>query len=151
MAMRPSAHKDDVIRERAGAASPARREECVRMRLDVALDLMVCGGLLAGMSFLGQHLQADFRRSTLFAGLVGGGLCVLWGILGRRGTRCRWSAMGTLAAVACVFVSQVAKSWETSASVDPMGRAVGTLMMLAVAFCLGLVAILAWESRNPKR
>ena len=121
------------------------------MSLEVAFDLVLCGVLLAGLSFLARHLQPDLPRATLFAGLVGGGLCVLWGVMGRRGTRCRGAAMVTLAAVACVFVRQAVQSWEASAAVESKGRMVAALMMLLVVFCVGMLANLAQEGKGPQR
>ena len=129
---------------KAPAARPAER---VRLSLEMAVDLVLCGALLAGLSLLAQHLQPDLQRATLITGLAGGGLCVLWGVLGRRGTRCRAVAMVTLAAVLCVFVRQAVQSWEASAAGESKARMVTALMTVLVVFCVGMVANLAREGK----
>lgn len=129
-------------------AAPARAAERLRMSLEVALDLALCGVLLAGLPFLARYLQPDLRRGTLLIGCVGGGLCVLWGILGRRGVRCRWGALVTLAAVACVFVRQAVHSWTASAAVGSKGRMVAAMMMLLAVFCVGMLANLVQEEKG---
>ncbi len=120
------------------------------MGADVAFDLLLCGLLLAGLSLLAQHLQPGFQRVTLFAGLLGGGLCVLWAVLGRRGTRCRVVTVVTLAVVACVFVRQAVLSWGASAANESKGRPVAVLMFISVVFCAGMLANLARDGKHAQ-
>jgi peptidoglycan/LPS O-acetylase OafA/YrhL len=120
------------------------------MSMEVAFDLVLCGALLVGSSFLAQRLQPDLQRVTLFTGLAGGGLCVLWGVLGRRGTRCHGCAMVTLAAAACVCVRQAVQSWNASPAIESKGRIVAALMMVLVVFCVGMLANLAQEGKGPQ-
>jgi peptidoglycan/LPS O-acetylase OafA/YrhL len=148
--MRASAPKEQVINTPDANAPPARAAVRLRMSLEVALDLALCGGLAAGLSFLAQYQQPDFSRATLFTGLVGGGLCVLWAVLGRRGTRCRGGAMVTLAAIACMFVRQAVHSWEASAEGESKGRMVAALMTMLVVFCVGMLANLVREGKDPQ-
>jgi hypothetical protein len=120
------------------------------MSSEVALDLALCGALLAGLSFLAQHLQPDFHRATLLFGLLGGALCVLWSVLGRRGTRCRGLAMATLAVIAIVFARQALRSWGAAASIGSKDRIVVALMVVLVGFCVGMVANLVRESKGHR-
>jgi hypothetical protein len=76
------------------------------MSVNVALDLGVCGVLLSGISMVSNYLEPEFVRATLLTGLVGGGLCMLWAVLGRRGRPCRGVAMATLLVAACTFAWQ---------------------------------------------
>jgi hypothetical protein len=99
MPMPPSTHKDQAATASDAKPPPTRADGRVRMSLTVAMDLVVCGVLLAGLSTVARYLDPDLARLTFFTGVVGGALCVLWAILGRRGTRCGWGAMGTLVAV----------------------------------------------------
>ena len=119
--------------------------------MEMALDLVVCGLLLASLTFLAQYLQPNLSRGTLPAGLVGGGLCILWGVLGRRGTRCRGGAMVTLVAVACVLVRQAIQSWDVSAGAEPKGRMVAALMAVLVLCCVGMLGALVWEGKKAIR
>jgi len=127
------------------AARPAGRET---LSLEAALDLVVCGLLLAGLSFLAHHLQPSLWHGTLTTGLAGGGLCILWGAQGRGGTFCRRGGMLTLALGACVFVHQAAQSWAASAAGESKGRMVAALMTVLVLCCLGMVATLAQEGKK---
>jgi 4-hydroxybenzoate polyprenyltransferase len=120
------------------------------MSFEVAADLVVCGVLPAGLSVLARHVQPDFQRATLLTGLVGGGLCIVWGILGRRGTRGRGGAMVTLAAVACVFVRQAVLSWRSSAEGGSKSRMVMALMAVLVVFCAGMLANLIRERKKDR-
>jgi peptidoglycan/LPS O-acetylase OafA/YrhL len=120
------------------------------MGLEGAIDLVLCGVLLAGLSFLAQHFQPDLPRLTFFTGVAGGGLCFLWGFLGRRRPGCRVGAMVTLATVACVFVRQAVQSWETSAGGEAKGRPVAVLVTLLVVFCIGVLANLTQEGKGHK-
>lgn len=146
--MPSSADKEQISSAPAASPSPAQSAERVRLSMEVALDLVLCGAFLAGLCGLAQHLQPDFQCATLVTGLVGGGLCVLWGVLGRRGTYCRGGAMATLAAVACVLVRQAVHSWAAAAAGEPKGRLVAALMMVLVAFCVGMLANVAQERRR---
>jgi len=146
--MPSSAHKEQVITVPAANARPARAAARLRMSVDVALDLVLCGVLLAGLSLVARHLQPDLSSLTLFTGLVGGGLCVLWGVLGRRGTRCRGGAMVTLVTVACVLVCQAVQSWEASGEGGSKGRMVTALMAVLVVFCVGMLVNLVREGKK---
>ncbi len=132
----------------APAARPAGSEP---LSLEAAYDLVVCGLLLAGLTFLAQRLQPNLLRWTLPAGLVGGGLCVVWGVLGRRGVRCHGGALVTLVAVACLLVGQAIQSWDASAGAEPKGRMVAALMAVLVLCCAGMLGILVWEDKQTIR
>ena len=129
---------------------PAPPTERARLSLELVIDLVLCGVLLAGLSLLAQHLQPDFPRVSLLTGLVGGGLCVLWGVLGGRTARVRVGAMVTLAAVACVLVRQAVQSWEVSTRGTSNGRMVAALMTVLVVFSVGMLTNLAREGKGPQ-
>jgi len=145
--MPASVHKEQVITGPVASALPAQPAERWRMSVEVAYDLVLCGVLMGGLGFLAQHLQLELLRATRFIGLVGGGLCILWGVLGRRGTpRCE-GAMVTLAVVVCVFVYQAVQSCATSTQGEPQHRNVALLMMVLVVFCAGTLANLIRERK----
>ena len=97
--MPPSALKERVISNPETPRPSAPSAERVHLSLALVIDLVLCGVLFAGLSLLAQHLQPNFPRVTLLTGLVGGGFCVLWGVLGGRTARVRAGALVTLAAV----------------------------------------------------
>lgn len=116
--------------------------------LELAVDLALCGGLMAGLSLLAQHLQPDFQPVTLFTGLVGGGLCVLWGVLGRRRGQCRGGAKVTLVVVACVFAFQAWQSWAASTEGESKPRIVMLMMTVLIMFCAGTLSNLSREGKR---
>jgi len=128
---------------------PARAErKRSSMSLVTAFDLVLCGVLLAAICLLAQHLEPDLPRMTLLTGLVGGGLCVFWGALGRRTTRCRAGAMVTLALVAYVLARQAVQSWGISSEGESHGRIVAALMTVLVVFCVGMWIKLAHAGKG---
>lgn len=122
--------------------------EQVPLSLELAIDLALCGGCMAGLSLLAQHLQPDFQPVTLFTGLGGGGLSILWGVLGRRRGQCRGGAKVTLVVVACVFAFQAWQSWEASTEGESKHRIVMLMMTVLVVFCVGILASLSREGKR---
>jgi hypothetical protein len=148
--MPPSARKQEVVPALEAGAPPARTAAPCPMSLELALDLVLCGVFVIGLSFLAQQLQPDLHHATLFVGVVAGGLCIGWGVLGRRGTRCHGGAVLTLAVMACVFVLQAYGSWEAPATPGSKPGPVFALMMVLVVFCVGVLAKVAQEGRRPE-
>lgn len=64
---------------------PSRQEDRSNMRMSIkpVIELVLGGVLLAGLTVLARHVQPDLPRLTFYSGLVGGGLCVLYGALRR--------------------------------------------------------------------
>jgi hypothetical protein len=147
--MPSSDHKNQVTGDPVAATTSVRTAERMPLSFDVALDLALYGVLLVGLNLTARHLLPAFPLLTLFTGLVGGGLCILWAVLGRRGTRCRGSAMVTLAVVACVFVPQAVQSWAVSTESRWNDRKVALLMTLLVFFCAAMLAKLVREGKAP--
>ena len=92
--MPTSKSTDQVASDPAANSTFRQAAEQAPLNLDMALELVLCGVLLAGLSLLAQHLHPELSRPTLFSGLGGGGLCVLWGVLARRTTRYRAGGAG---------------------------------------------------------
>jgi peptidoglycan/LPS O-acetylase OafA/YrhL len=113
-------------------------------------ELVVCGVLFAGLSLVAQHLQPEVERLTVYTGLVGGALCVLWGLRGQRWPRCRTWAMVMLGLMACVFGYQGVESWRTPAEGESDDRAVTALMTVMVVFCTGTLLNLAQEGKDTQ-
>lgn len=119
------------------------------MSSDLAFELVLCGALLAGLSVLARHLQPDFPLPTLCVGLAGGGLCVLWGVLGGHRRCRRVGAMVTTASVACLMAWQGVHSWADSLRGEPNARIVTALMTVLVVVCIGTCANLVHEATAP--
>jgi peptidoglycan/LPS O-acetylase OafA/YrhL len=132
----------------ASVAPPRRAAERLRIRPELALDLVLCGALAAGLPFLARHFQPDLPRRTVVLGLVGGGLCVLWSRLGRLGLFSRVGAMVTLAAVAFLFLFQAVQSWPAASTPESRVRMAATLMVVLAVFCVGTLANLTKEGEG---
>ena len=129
----------------ASAAPPQRAAQRSCWRPELALGLVLCGALAAGLPFLARHFQPDIPRRTVVLGLVGGGLCLLWSVLRRLGLSSRVGAMVTLAAMAFVFVFQGVQSWQAAAAPESKSRMAAALMVVLSVFCVGTLANLAKE------
>ena len=134
---------------RVADAPPACPNPRPGLSLELALDLVICGAALAGLSLLARYLQPDFPVPTLGAGLAGGALCVLWGVLGWWNVRGRGGAMATLVLLACVFLFQAARSWQAAAVADSKGRMVAALLVVVLTLCVGMLWTLAQADRRP--
>lgn len=132
--------------DRASPASPPRP----RPGPEVTLDLALCGVLIAGLPLLAQHLLASLAPRTVALGMVGGGLCIVWSVLGARGSRFRGGAMMTLAAVACGFIVQAVESWWAAGALGAMGRAPAVLMAVLSVFCIGTLANVAAKAKPTR-
>jgi len=120
----------------------------MRLGIQLEIELVLCGVLLAGLTVLARHFQPDLPGLTVYGGLVGGGLCVLCGAL-RRATKVGLrSAMVTLTLLVCVFMLQAVQSWVASPEGDSKARTVAALMTMLVAFCGVTLANLATCSRR---
>lgn len=140
---------DEDTNIEVSGAPPTESVERARLSWDVAADLVLYGVLLIGLSLTAQHMQQAFPRLALVTGVVGGGLCILWGILGRRGARCDLAAIMTLAAVACVLARQAVQFWVTSTEGGSEGRMVAAMMTVLAVLCLGVLANLVRERKRP--
>jgi peptidoglycan/LPS O-acetylase OafA/YrhL len=148
--MLSSTHAEQVIRDSAPGTPTEPPAELVQMSAVLVIDLVVCGLLIAGLSLVAQRFQPDLPLLTFFTGLVGGVLCFLWAVLGRRATCCRLGSMVTLVPMACVFVIQAVQSWAASMDDGSNGRKVALLMTVQVVFCVGMLANLAPERKGPR-
>lgn len=133
----------------AAPAASTRVPDRPRLSLEVAIDLGLCGVLLAGLSLLARQGQPDLSLLTVLTVLVCGGLCVLWAILGRRGWPCRLSAMGTLAVVAGVLLVQAVKFWLNAAEAGSAGRMAAAVTTVWVVFYGVPLANWVQERRRP--
>ncbi len=95
--------------------------------------VLAYGIVLAILSFAIQQFAPALARVIFVTGIVGGGLCVVWGIVALAGHKRRTWTVLTLIAMALILLSQVIPAWsaadgETSGSLK--GALVLTFMML---------------------
>ena len=132
------------------ADSPSGTADPCGLRLETALDLLLCGVLIAGLPLLSRHCELEVRRATAVLGLAGGGLCFLWTVLGRLGWPVLWGAILTLAAAASVFLWQTVESWQAAVALGAKGRMAGAVMAALSIFCVGTLVNLAREAMDHR-
>ena len=112
--------------------------------------ITVYGVILATLGFLSQQIAPAFAKVTLIAGAVGGGLCLLWGVIALAGYQRRTSVVLTMTTVAITLLTQVVQAWlgATEAQVPNLtGQLVPTLML---AITMGMLMYVLHGERTPE-
>ncbi|MHB1310192.1 MAG: hypothetical protein ACYC23_24250 [Limisphaerales bacterium] len=104
--------------------------------------VLVYGIAMAVMGGVARQWPGTSTETILFAGVGGGALCVLLGVLGLVGWRVRPWAIVTLAVVAFVLLSQVVTLWLRRPGEMVEGRADAVLATVMFALTMSLVAYL---------
>lgn len=113
----------------------------------MASIVMVYGLVLAALGFVLQHAASATAQLTSITGMVGGGLCVLWGIVALAGHKRRAWAILTAMAVGFVAVSQTVHVWMASTD-EVSGSLAGRLLLTLVLFMtVGLLMYLLHGER----
>lgn len=106
------------------------------MNKTIGFQLIVYGLLLAGLSYLTQHLAPALARPTLIAGLIGGVLCLVWGLRVIAGNRGKALPLLTLLPVSFVMLSQSIITWAGRRQ-EVSGRALAAVV-ITVLFVLSI-------------
>lgn len=108
------------------------------------------GVALAGLAVVLQQVAPALAQITFIAGLVAGGLTVLWGVVAWSGYKRRSWAVLTLIALALVVLTQTVNAWATSATETP-GRLAGALVLtLLMAMTVRMLMYLLHGERSPE-
>jgi hypothetical protein len=103
-----------------------------------------------GLGVLGlvvQKLAPALERVTLLAGLIGGGLCLLWGAAALAGLKGRaWATVSTIA-TALVLLSQAIHVWSVSAPEAGGSLSVRLLVTFMLVLTVGMVMYLLHGER----
>ena len=117
--------------------------------LELALDLVLCGLLIAGLTYWGHCLQSDFSRVTLYAGAVTGAVCVACGVARLKSRAWRAATLLSLAGATVVLGLQSFQSWRASTEAGPPVRITAIFMTVMVVATLGTLDRVA-RFRNPR-
>ncbi len=103
------------------------------MNKSTGVQLVVYGLLLAGLSFLIRHFAQGISRPVLITGLIGGSLCLVWGIRAILGSRGKALPVLTLIPVTFSLLSLTITGWA--------GRVTGTGTVMIVTTVLLLLSL----------
>ena len=112
------------------------------MNKTVGLLLVVYSLLLAGLSYLVYRLAPGATRPTLIAGLIGGSLCLVWGVRVLAGSGGKALPLLTLIPVSFVLLPQTFASWGGGVQA---GGTVAGLITLLLVLSLGMLLRIAWS------
>jgi len=109
------------------------------MNKKIGLQLVVFSFVLAGLGYLTYHLAPAMARLSLYAGLGGGGLCLVWGAWAVAGCRTKAPAILTLIPVIIVLLSQVVSGWMAGPEAGPERRSAAVVATLVSAISLAML------------
>ncbi len=115
------------------------------MNRTLGLLLVVYSLLLAGLSYYVYHLAPGVARPTLVAGLVGGGLCLVWGVRALAGSCGKALPILTLIPVAFALLTQTFMGWSGGSGGVQAGRTVAVVITLLLVLSLGILVRIAWS------
>ncbi len=115
------------------------------MNKTIGLLLVVYSPLLAGLSYLVYHLAPGGTRPTLIAGLVGGALCLVWGVRALVGSGGKTLPILTLIPVCFALLQQAFSSWSGGSGASQGRRTVAVVITLLLVLSLGMLLRIAWS------
>ena len=115
------------------------------MNKTIGLLLVVYSLLLAGLSYLVQHLAPGAARPTLITGLAGGALCLVWGFRALAGSGGKVLPLLTLSPVCFVLLTQAGTAWSGGSDGLQAGRTVAVVITLLLVLSMGMLVRIAWS------
>jgi hypothetical protein len=109
------------------------------MNKNLGLQLVAYSLVLAGLSYLTYYLAPTMARPSLYVGVGGGGLCLVWGAWAVAGCRTKALAILTLIPVIIVLLSQVVSGWLAGPEAGPGRRTAAVVVTLISAISLGML------------
>lgn len=108
--------------------------------------IMAYGVVLAGLGLGIQTGAPELAKIPFLTSLIGGGLCVLWGIVALTGHKRRVWTILTLVAVALVVLSPTLRVW-----MDSSGTVAGRLLLtLMLALTVAMIMYVMHGERPPE-
>jgi hypothetical protein len=115
------------------------------MNKTIGLLLVVYSLLLASLSYLVYHLAPGVARPTLITGLIGGALCLVWGVRVLAGSGGKALPLLTLIPVSFALLPQAFMSWSSGSEGLQVSRTVAMVITLLLLLSLGMLVRIAWS------
>jgi len=119
------------------------------MSKKMASIIMAYGSVLAALGFVVRSVAPELANIPFLIGLVGGGLCLLFGLVALLGHRRRVWTILTLVAIALTDLGQVVPAWM-SLSEKPGNFAGALLLTLMLLLTVGMLMYLLHGERTPE-
>jgi lysylphosphatidylglycerol synthetase-like protein (DUF2156 family) len=114
------------------------------MKKAIGLQLVIYSVLLAAVSSPAYALAPALTRPTLYAGLAGGVLCLVWGIRAMMGNRGKALPILTLIVVSFVLLSQAVLGWGSGSEAVSEHRSAAALITLLLLVSVGMLMRIAY-------
>ena len=114
------------------------------MNKTLAIELIICGALIALLALFDHLIAPEFARTAFVTGLIGGVLSILWGLFGLLGYRKRVWAILTLIIVSYVFLSQAITGWFGQSAEKTGIRTAAAIVTVMFFISLATLMILAY-------
>lgn len=114
------------------------------MNKTIGFQLVVYSLLLAGLSYFVHHLAPALARTTLIVGLVGGALCLVWGLRAVAGSRGKALPILTLIPVNFVLLSQTIITWAGGSQEVPGRQRAAAVITLLFVLSIGMLMRIAY-------
>jgi hypothetical protein len=115
------------------------------MNKSLGSELIVYSVLLAALSYLAYHMAPAVAGTTRVTGLVGGALCLVWGLLAVLGKRRKVFSVLTLIPVCYVLLGQAIMSWTGRNEGDAGRRLVPVLIAVMFVISMGMLMAIAYH------
>lgn len=115
------------------------------MNKPIGLLLVGYSLLLSSLSCFAYYIAPEGARPTLVAGVVGGTLCLVWGVRAVAGGGGKALPILTLIPVTYTLLPQTFAGWSKASEGIQGGRMVAAVTTLLLALSLGMVVRIAWS------
>jgi hypothetical protein len=112
------------------------------MKKGISFLVVGYGVLIAVLGLLTQQFAPEISRPTFLAGVAGGVLSALWGVLGLLGKRIRGWAIVTMGATGFILLSQIVSHWMPLGEPKPGSRTVALIATMMFVATVGALMVL---------
>lgn len=114
------------------------------MNKNLGVELVIYSVLLAGLSCLVRYLSPAIAMPVLIAGIIGGALCLVWGLRAVRGNRSKVLPILTLVPINFVMLSQAILGWAGGSQEVPGRRPAAVVITILFALSIGILMLIAY-------
>ena len=134
----------------ASVADPHMNPSIAIMSRKMVNILIAYGVILATLGLVQHEIAPTPTKVILIAGIVGGALSLVWGVLALTGYKRRSGAFITLIAVAIVVLSQVVPAWSDSGTGTRGSLAGPLLLTFMMLLTVGMLMYILHGERPPE-